>query len=341
MKIKEAAKRVGVNGNVLRFYEDKGLLHPARDDNGYRHYREDDLHTLQLILTYRNMGFSLSHIQKLFETCDEENRTEMFLRQQSFVSRQIKKLQIMQEGITECLDHVFMKDEDALLSVLQNITGEFDREDTWKDRWDFDSWALQYDDVVHRGTGDRLKFYEHYDKVLDRCADIVNERSGNVLEIGIGTGNLAARIALHQTVTGIDQSMQMLLMTRRKYPDIPLRIGTFLDIPFADESFDTIVTSYAFHHIREVEKMSALKEMDRVVCKGGRIILCDLMFADENARLAFSSICSPREKEDLEDEYFANVDNLCDLLHKMNYTCSCEQVDDLIWILCAHKIENL
>lgn len=61
-KVNEVAEKFNVNPNVLRFYEKKKLLTPARDENGYRSYSVEDMLKFQTILLYRKMGFSLENI---------------------------------------------------------------------------------------------------------------------------------------------------------------------------------------------------------------------------------------------------------------------------------------
>lgn len=43
MRIGELAERVGASTRALRYYEQQGLLSPARDSNGYREYDETAL----------------------------------------------------------------------------------------------------------------------------------------------------------------------------------------------------------------------------------------------------------------------------------------------------------
>ena len=98
-----------------------------------------------------------------------------------------------------------------------------------------------------------------------------------------------------------------------------------------------MVSSYAFHHCNEEEKKLAIREMDRVLRDRGTVIIADLMFANGPARKAFEATCSKAEREDLEDEYFANVDDVSEIFTMLGYKCEAEQVDELIWVICAGK----
>lgn len=47
-KINEIAKLFGLHPDTLRYYEEKGLLHPEREGNGYRMYTIQDICTLNV-----------------------------------------------------------------------------------------------------------------------------------------------------------------------------------------------------------------------------------------------------------------------------------------------------
>lgn len=64
----EVARIAGVTIRALRHYDRIGLLVPAtRTDAGYRLYTDDDLLTLQLILIFRALDFSLETISRLLQ----------------------------------------------------------------------------------------------------------------------------------------------------------------------------------------------------------------------------------------------------------------------------------
>ena len=46
MHIKDVEQRTGLSRANIRYYEQEGLVHPARRKNGYRDYSPDDLETL-------------------------------------------------------------------------------------------------------------------------------------------------------------------------------------------------------------------------------------------------------------------------------------------------------
>jgi len=48
MKIKDVEKQVGISKANIRFYEEEGLIHPARNqENNYREYSETDVEQLR------------------------------------------------------------------------------------------------------------------------------------------------------------------------------------------------------------------------------------------------------------------------------------------------------
>ena len=65
MTVKEVEERTGLPRANIRYYESEGLIHPARGENGYRDYRQEDLDTLLKIKLLRQVGFSLEEIRAL------------------------------------------------------------------------------------------------------------------------------------------------------------------------------------------------------------------------------------------------------------------------------------
>ena len=100
---------------------------------------------------------------------------------------------------------------------------------------------------------------------------------GKVLEVAVGTGLNLPFYDARLSVVGIDLSPDMLVFARRRAletgREVDLREGDAHAIAFADESFDTVVSTYSLCNIPDPDQ--ALSEMHRVLRPGGRLILVD------------------------------------------------------------------
>lgn len=68
MNIKQAAEHSGVSSRNIRYYEQAGLLHPARDpENDYRTYTEKEIRTLKLIRALRMLDMPLEEIRAILQ----------------------------------------------------------------------------------------------------------------------------------------------------------------------------------------------------------------------------------------------------------------------------------
>ncbi|MCB2066703.1 MAG: redox-sensitive transcriptional activator SoxR [Erythrobacter sp.] len=58
------AKRTGVAVSALRFYEEKGLLHPLRTNGNQRRYLRSDIRRVSFILIAQKLGLGLTEIEE-------------------------------------------------------------------------------------------------------------------------------------------------------------------------------------------------------------------------------------------------------------------------------------
>jgi DNA-binding transcriptional MerR regulator len=65
MRIGELAARTGVSVRALRYYEEKGVLSPARTASGYRVFGEPDIATVLHVQTLLAAGLSLDLIGQI------------------------------------------------------------------------------------------------------------------------------------------------------------------------------------------------------------------------------------------------------------------------------------
>jgi DNA-binding transcriptional MerR regulator len=72
--IGEFSRISGLSVRTLRFYHEEGLLVPAAVDRetGYRSYDERNAEKARVIVTLRNMEFSLEEIREVFAGCEED-----------------------------------------------------------------------------------------------------------------------------------------------------------------------------------------------------------------------------------------------------------------------------
>jgi len=150
----------------------------------------------------------------------------------------------------------------------------------------FDDWAATYDKSVDGPTGFP---FEGYERVLDLVAERANAGPAmEVLDIGIGTGNLAGRLLERGcTVWGLDFSLKMLARVHEKYPGIELLNADIRgDWPIdVDKRFDRIVSGYVLH---EFDLESKLRLVRKLVCdhlvETGCVVIGDISFASHESR---------------------------------------------------------
>jgi len=100
---------------------------------------------------------------------------------------------------------------------------------------------------------------------------------GRVLEVAIGTGRNLTYYPQEATVTGIELSPAMLERARQRASELgrqaELLEGDAQALPFADNSFDTVVCALSLCSIPD--PATAISEMKRVLVPGGRLLLLD------------------------------------------------------------------
>jgi len=74
MNIGEVSERSGLPPKTIRYYEDIDLVRPLRSDNGYRSFRESDIHKLAFLGRARALGFSIEDCRTLMGLYEDETR---------------------------------------------------------------------------------------------------------------------------------------------------------------------------------------------------------------------------------------------------------------------------
>ena len=94
------AKLAGVTIRTIRYYDKIGLLKPSKIlDNGYRQYCNQDLITLQKILSLKELGFSLEEIYPLLIEDNKASFQESLKLQSTLIDQKIKHLNNLKTAI--------------------------------------------------------------------------------------------------------------------------------------------------------------------------------------------------------------------------------------------------
>lgn len=74
MNIGTVAEKSGLPAKTIRYYEDIGLVNPARCANGYRAFDAADLHKLAFIARARSLGFGIDECRLLLSLYEDRAR---------------------------------------------------------------------------------------------------------------------------------------------------------------------------------------------------------------------------------------------------------------------------
>jgi MerR family transcriptional regulator, redox-sensitive transcriptional activator SoxR len=95
--ISEVARQVGVEPSAIRYYEQIGLLPPARRVSGQRRYDSTMLYRMAVLQRARQLGFTLDEIRQLFFGVGSAARASE--RWQQLSRRKMAELDDLTEGI--------------------------------------------------------------------------------------------------------------------------------------------------------------------------------------------------------------------------------------------------
>lgn len=80
MNIGDVSDRIGLPAKTIRYYEDIGLVTPLRGANGYRQFRDGDMHKLAFLGRARALGFSIAECRDLLALWENRGRASADVR---------------------------------------------------------------------------------------------------------------------------------------------------------------------------------------------------------------------------------------------------------------------
>lgn len=142
-------------------------------------------------------------------------------------------------------------------------------------RYDLHGWVI--DTFLFRGQVRQLR---HTAATLARI-----QPGDTVLDVGCGTGTQAIEIqrcvGRAGRVAGVDPGIEQIARARakaaRRNVPIEFQLGVIEQLPFADETFDVVLSTLMMHHLPAGLKRQGLAEIARVLKPGGRLVIADFM----------------------------------------------------------------
>jgi SAM-dependent methyltransferase len=143
----------------------------------------------------------------------------------------------------------------------------------WKRHGDFVT--FEWDGFVEAPSIPALFARHHYETSLIRRL-LANKNVQRSLEFGCGYGRLSPTFAsLSARHTAIDINPEALAAARAAYPDLDFQESSGGELPFADDTFDLVITWTVLQHVRPERIDGVLMEIMRVLAPEGRLLLCE------------------------------------------------------------------
>ncbi len=149
-----------------------------------------------------------------------------------------------------------------------------------------------HNDAIIKRYNRISRIYDRMDKMVKEAwrIELLKQVSGEVLEVGVGTGVNLAYYPKGVSLTGVDFSPRMLELARKKVEhnqfrfEVQLLEADIQELPFQDHTFDYIVSTCVFCSVPD--PVEGLKELKRVCKPSGKILMLEHM-RSENPVLGF------------------------------------------------------
>jgi DNA-binding transcriptional MerR regulator len=136
MRIQELSDRTGVPAKTIRYYEEIGLIpQPARGENNYREYNEQDVERLRFIAGARRLDLSLDEIREILALRDRREAPcrvllERLEHKANEIAERIRNLQQMERDLRDlhALGLTFPTDDVDGKNCVCHLVGEHAKE---------------------------------------------------------------------------------------------------------------------------------------------------------------------------------------------------------------------
>lgn len=109
LTIGDLSERTGLSVSAIRFYEEKGLVHPSRNAGGQRRFLRADIRRLSFVLVAQEFGFSIAEIAAQLQRLPEGRAptkadwTRISRDFRSHLDRKIERMTALRNKLDGCI----------------------------------------------------------------------------------------------------------------------------------------------------------------------------------------------------------------------------------------------
>ncbi|MBR0598313.1 MerR family transcriptional regulator [Sinanaerobacter chloroacetimidivorans] len=338
MNTKEVCKQLSVTPKMLRVYESLNLIRIERGENNYRNYSIDDILQIQIIVTLRELGFSLKEIKSILDFKKTENDyLYHFYLQLKAIESKITELIKIKKKLNATINKFLNNDREQIQMNANSFFANFKSDNESKlydkiiNRWNFDQMAVDYVNRFHKE--DQV----YFDTIMALRNLIAKMPSGkSYLDVGGGTCHIWSDFRRDTNLTVIDNSLQMIFAAKKNIP-----WATFIleDIITLDKNklntYDVVVSSFTLHHISYEHQGNAIRNMIDLCKEKGMIIIFDKSYRNEAEKERIEKNLADQGKhevlETIRSEFYLIEENITPFIHYLGYEIKTLSFENQVW----------
>ncbi|MCK9858240.1 MerR family transcriptional regulator [Paenibacillus sp. ATY16] len=195
--VQKLGQLAGVSTRTLRYYDELGLLKPARvRSSGYRIYGQAEVDLLQQILFYRELGLGLEQIRQIIQDPAFDKRAALKEHREQLLDRR-RQLDVLIRNVEQSIEHaegrINMSDKQKFEGFKQKLIDENENKYGKEIR-------EKYGDDAVNASNAKLSHMtqEQYDEVT-KLGEEIKSALAEAIKTGDPAGELAQKTAeLHK-----------------------------------------------------------------------------------------------------------------------------------------------
>ncbi|MBC2080034.1 MerR family transcriptional regulator [Listeria booriae] len=191
--VQKLAKLAGVSTRTLRYYDEIGILKPARiNSSGYRIYGQNEVDRLQQILFYREMNVGLDKIKAILEQPDFDE-TEALKTHRAQLLDKRKQLDELIRNVEKSIAHserrIIMTDQEKFEGFKQKMIDENE------EKYGTEIREKYGDDKINKSNAKLKGMSEAEMERVNRLAETILVELAEAFETGDPAGDKAQEVA--------------------------------------------------------------------------------------------------------------------------------------------------